>query len=138
MSVAVAVGPGFRHSLVLMEGGAVRAFGNNQNGQLGDGSTESWDYPMVVAGLTDVVKVTGGSMHSAALKRDGTVWVWGRNDYGNLGTGVADGASHPLPTPVPGMTDVVDIANGRDHILAANADGTVSAGGLDASGQPWG
>ncbi|QDF07716.1 Ig-like domain-containing protein [Myxococcus xanthus] len=132
---AVAVGPGFRHSLVLMEDGTVRAFGNNQNGQLGDGTTVSRDYPVVVSGLTDVVKVIGGSMHSAALQRDGTVWVWGRNNYGNLGTGVVDGDSHPLPNQVPGVTDVVDIANGRDHILAVHADGTVSAWGLDASGQ---
>ncbi|MFP2956799.1 chromosome condensation regulator RCC1 [Myxococcus sp. 1LA] len=132
---AVAVGPGFRHTLVLMADGTVRAFGNNQNGQLGDGTTESRDYPVAVSGLTDIVKVIGGSMHSAALKRDGTVWVWGRNDYGNLGTGVVDGDSHPLPNPVPGVTDVVDIANGRDHILAVHADGSVSAWGLDASGQ---
>ncbi|AKQ63715.1 BNR repeat domain protein [Myxococcus hansupus] len=132
---AVAVGNGFRHGLVLMEDGTVRAFGNNQNGQLGDGTTTSKDYPVEVVGLTDVVKVAGGSMHSVALKRDGTIWVWGRNDYGNLGTGVADGDSHPLPHQVPGVTDVVDIANGRDHILAVHADGTVSAWGLDVSGQ---
>ncbi|MCP3102291.1 Ig-like domain-containing protein [Myxococcus sp. K15C18031901] len=135
ISGAVAVAPGFRHTLVLLEDGTVRAFGNNANGQLGDGTVVAKDYPVVVRGLTDVVKVLGGSMHSAALKRDGTVWVWGRNDYGNLGNGVADGDSHPLPSQVPGVTDVVDIANGRDHLLAVHTDGTVSAWGLDVSGQ---
>nr|WP_255208156.1 MULTISPECIES: hypothetical protein [unclassified Myxococcus] len=41
LSGAVAVGPGLRHSMVLMEDGTVRAFGNNQNGQMGDGTTSS-------------------------------------------------------------------------------------------------
>ncbi|WP_163870007.1 chromosome condensation regulator RCC1 [Myxococcus eversor] len=132
---AVSVAPGFRHTLVLMEDGTVRAFGNNTNGQLGDGTAVAKDYPVVVQGLTDVVKVMGGSMHSVALKRDGTVWVWGRNDYGNLGNGVADTQNHPLPSQVPNLADVVDIANGRDHILAVHADGTVSSWGLGVSGQ---
>ncbi|MCK8503857.1 MULTISPECIES: RCC1 domain-containing protein [Myxococcus] len=132
---AVSVANGFRHALILMEDGTVQSFGNNANGQLGDGTTVARGYPMPVQGLTNVVKVLGGSMHSVALKADGTVWVWGRNDYGNLGTGVVDGDSHPLPGQVPGITDVVDIANGRDHILAVHKDGTVSAWGLDATGQ---
>ncbi|MFY2560948.1 Ig-like domain-containing protein [Corallococcus terminator] len=132
---AVSVAPGFRHTLVLMEDGTVRAFGNNTNGQLGDGTAVAKDYPVVVQDLTDVVKVLGGSMHSVALKRDGTVWVWGRNDYGNLGNGVFDTQNHPVPGQVPDLTDVVDIASGRDHLLAVHADGTVSSWGLGASGQ---
>ncbi len=132
---AVAIAPGYRHALVLMEDGTVRAFGNNDDGQLGDGTTESRDAPVVVQGLTDVVKLMGGFMHSVALKRDGTVWVWGRNSYGNLGTGTDDDEAHTAPNQVPGVTGVVDIANGRDHILALHTDGTVSAWGLDASGQ---
>ncbi|QSQ22185.1 chromosome condensation regulator RCC1 [Pyxidicoccus parkwayensis] len=132
---AVAVALGYRHALVLMEDGTVRAFGNNADGQLGDGTLESRDYPVTVQGLTDVVKVVGGSQHSAALKADGTVWVWGRNSYGNLGSGSADTAGHPAPVRVPELEHVVDLANGRDHLLALHADGSVSAWGLDASGQ---
>ncbi|NTX11126.1 chromosome condensation regulator RCC1 [Myxococcus sp. CA051A] len=132
---AVAVAPGFRHALVLMEDGTVRAFGNNADGQLGDGTTTARDYPVTVLGLTDVVKLVAGSMHSVALKRDGTVWTWGRNTYGNLGTGTAGTQGRPTAEVVPGLADVVDLANGRDHILAVHADGTVSSWGLGVSGQ---
>ncbi len=132
---AVAVALGYRHTLVLLEDGTVRAFGDNADGQLGDGTIESRDYPVPVQGLTDVVKLVGGSQHSAALKRDGTVWVWGRNTYGNLGAGTTDADDHPTPARVPGLEQVVDLANGRDHLLALHSDGTVSAWGLDANGQ---
>ncbi|ADO68662.1 RCC1 domain-containing protein [Stigmatella aurantiaca] len=136
LSGAVALALGYRHSLVLMEDGTVRAFGDNSTGQLGDGTTESpRDYPVLVGGLTEVVKVVAGSMHSVALKRDGTVWVWGRNTYGNLGQGTQDSTAHPTPAQVPGVANGVDIATGRDHILVLHAGGTVSSWGLDASGQ---
>lgn len=132
---AVAGAMGFSHALVLHKDGHLSAFGKNNAGQLGDGTTTDRSYPVPVTGLSDVLRVIAASQHSAALLRDGTVWVWGRNTYGNLGTGAADTTSHPKPTQVPGLTGVVDIANGRDHILALHADGSVSAWGLNASGQ---
>lgn len=136
LSGGVALALGYRHGLVLMADGTVRAFGDNSTGQLGDGSSEALrDYPVTAVGLSDIVKVAGGSMHSVALKADGTVWVWGRNTYGNLGQGTADAVAHSTPVQVPGVTGVIDIATGRDHVLALHSDGTVSSWGLDASGQ---
>lgn len=135
ISDAVMAAIGYTHMLVLHRDGHVSAFGKNNNGQLGDGTTVDKSYPVPVVGLTDVVRVLGGSQHSAALRADGTVWVWGRNSSGNLGSGTADADNHPAPVQVPGLTDVVDIANGRDHVLALHRDGTVSAWGLNASGQ---
>ncbi|QSQ12460.1 RCC1 domain-containing protein [Myxococcus landrumensis] len=132
---AVAIAAGYTHGLVLMEDGTVRAFGANDEGQLGDGTTTSRDYALPVPGVTDAVKVVAGSAHSAALKRDGTVFVWGRNTYGNLGTGTAGKPGRPSAEAVPGLKDVVDIANGRDHFLAVHSDGTVSSWGLGVSGQ---
>lgn len=135
ISDAVAGALGYTHGLVLHRGGHVSAFGKNNNGQLGDGTLTDRHYPVPVAGLSDVIQVVGGSQHSVALRRDGTVWVWGRNSYGNLGQGTVDEDTHPTPTQVPGLTDVVDIATGRDHVLALSADGTVYAWGLNTNGQ---
>ncbi|UQA58957.1 RCC1 domain-containing protein [Polyangium aurulentum] len=126
---------GHDHALVLLEDGTVRAFGDNSTGQLGDGSTEDRHYPVTVAGLEDVIQVVGGSKHSLALRRDGTVWAWGTNSNGNLGGGAADPDPHPTPGQVPGLTDVVHLASGRDHVLALRANGTVVAWGLNQSGQ---
>ncbi|MET0402401.1 MAG: chromosome condensation regulator RCC1 [Cystobacter sp.] len=135
ISDAVAATVGYTHMLVLHRDGHLSAFGKNNIGQLGDGTTLDRSVPVPVVGLTDVVRVIGGSQHSAAVRRDGTVWVWGRNRYGNLGLGTPDDAPHATPTLVPGLTGVVDLANGRDHLLALHRDGTLSAWGLNASGQ---
>ncbi|WP_245767402.1 RCC1 domain-containing protein [Stigmatella erecta] len=136
LSGAVALSAGYHHSLVLMEDGTVRAFGDNSAGQLGDGTLEAIrDFPVAVSGLTDVVKVVAGNRHSVALKRDGTVWTWGRNTYGTLGQGTQDDQPHPTPTQVPGVADVVDIATGWEHVLALHAGGTLSSWGLNVSGQ---
>ncbi|OJT25061.1 hypothetical protein BO221_11820 [Archangium sp. Cb G35] len=132
---AVSGALGFSHSLVLKADGSVVAFGKNNNGQLGDGTTTDRDYPVPVLGLTDVMKLAGGSQQSVALTRDGLVWVWGNNNFGNLGQGTEDSEAHAEPAQVPGLSSVVDIASGRDHVLALHADGTVSAWGLNVSGQ---
>src|SRR5690606_11117307 len=126
---------GYDHTLVLLDDGTVRAFGDNASGQLGDGSTEDRSHPVEVPGLADVIQVVGGSKHSVALLRDGTVWAWGRNANGNLGGGTTDADPHPTPVQVPDVADVVHLASGRDHVLALRADGTVLAWGLGQSGQ---
>lgn len=132
---AVAAAGGYNHTLVLREDGTVVAFGRNGKGQLGDGGTESRSWPMPVDGLTDVVKLIGGSEHSAALRADGTLFLFGRNQYGNLAQGSIDAEVHPTPMPAQGLAPVVDLASGRDHLVAIHADGTASSWGLNASGQ---
>lgn len=126
---------GYDHTLVLLEDGTIRAFGDNSSGQLGDGTIEDRHYPVPVMGLDDIIQIAGGSKHSLALRRDGTVWAWGRNQYGHLGQGSEDTDPHPLPVQVPGLTDIIHLASGRDHVLALRADGTAVAWGLNQNGQ---
>ena len=127
---------GYSHALALRADGAVLAWGKNASGQAGVDATADQLVPAVVTGIpAPVVELAAGSEHSVALTVDGRVFVWGRNTYGNLGAGAADAARHPAPAAVPGLDDVIDIATGRDHVLALRADGTVVAWGLGASGQ---
>jgi len=132
---AVAAAGGFNHTLVLREDGTVVAFGANGSGQLGDGTTAGRSWPMPVQGVGGIVKVIGGSAHSAALAADGTVYLFGRNTYGNLAQGGVDGEPHPAPAAAQGLAPAVDLASGRDHVVALHADGSASAWGLNASGQ---
>lgn len=131
---------GYNHMLILRADGSVWGWGQNSVGQVGvDGDGTSSDKqpsPVAVTGLpANVVEVVAGSAHSAALIADGSVYVWGRNGNGNLGIGSEDALRHPTPSRVPGLNDVVDLATGRDHLLAVKADGTVVAWGLGSSGQ---
>ena len=136
----VYVSAGYSHVIALRADGAVVAWGRNAVGQIGvvgDGTAnDDQTVPVVVPGLPhDIVEVVGGSEHSLALSADGRVFAWGRNQYGNLGNGSFDPSRHPVAAAVPGLTDIIDLANGRDHVLALRADGTVATWGLGASGQ---
>src|SRR5262249_38667691 len=79
------VAAGDHHSLALKADGTVVAWGGNELGQLGDGSTTNRPSPVAVPGLTNVAQVAAGFDHSLALKGDGTVLAWGNNTDGQLG-----------------------------------------------------
>jgi len=133
LSNAVAVAAGGFHSLALQGSGTVWAWGANWYGQLGDGTTNQQDAPIIVSGLSDVRALAGGGYHSLALKNDGTVWAWGRNDFSQLGNDATEQSSQPVP--VHGLSGVAAIAGGLWHSLALKADGTVWGWGRADSDQ---
>jgi alpha-tubulin suppressor-like RCC1 family protein len=110
-----------------------KAWGLNNDGQLGNGSTESSAVPVEVSGLQGVTAIAGGSHHSLALLADGTVMAWGENFYGQLGDGTKDRSA--LPTQVTGLSEVIAVAAGQYHSLALLKNGTVMAWGKGGSGQ---
>lgn len=120
-------------SVVVRSTMGVFTWGNNDGGQLGDGTTISRSNPGQVAGLEGFIVLTGGYHHSLALKSDGIVWAWGLNYNGQLGDGTT--TERPEPVRVTGLTGVVTIAGGTDHSLALKSDGTVWAWGRNDNGQ---
>jgi alpha-tubulin suppressor-like RCC1 family protein len=131
----VAIARGYDHTLFLTATGQVLACGSNDAGQLGDATTEDRDAPVAVEGLSDVVALAAGSSNSYALTASGEVFAWGANRYGALGTGSADEDAHPAPQKVAGLSDVVDIAAGKAHVIALSETGEVFGFGLNASTQ---
>jgi alpha-tubulin suppressor-like RCC1 family protein len=81
--------------------------------------------------LPKVVTGFGGSM---MLRLDGTVWAWGVNAFGQLGDD-SDALPVRLPTPIPDLHDIVDVAMGCEHALALKSDGTVLSWGSNRHGQ---
>src|SRR5438445_12684882 len=67
--------------------GTVSAWGDNGNGQLGNGTFTNSNTPVQVSGLGGVRAIAGGVTHSLALKSDGTGWAWGWNANGQGGNG---------------------------------------------------
>jgi alpha-tubulin suppressor-like RCC1 family protein/ferric-dicitrate binding protein FerR (iron transport regulator) len=111
----------------------VYAWGQNQYGQLGNGTMNDSPNPVLVPGLDRVVAVAAGNSHTVALKDDGSVWAWGNNRWGQLGNGTTNASL--LPILVAGINDITAIAVGGTYAMALNADGTVWAWGANHAGQ---
>ncbi|WP_341283107.1 fibronectin type III domain-containing protein [Paenibacillus sp. FSL H8-0537] len=105
--------------------GSLWGWGNNNSGQLGDGTTNAKTTATQVPDVSGIVNVATGYAHTLALKEDGTVWAWGDNTFGSLGTG--DKVSQKKPKQVTGLTDVIAVAaNGNGYSsYALKKDGTV-------------
>lgn len=138
-----AISAGGSQALVLLEGGTVKAWGNNGAGGIGDGTIVQRDAPVSVNGLSGVEAIAAGEGHSLALMNDGTVMAWGRNDVGQLGIGTTTGPETCMselpcsrtPVQVKGLSGVKAIATGYDHSLALLNNGTVVAWGRNHWGE---
>ena len=129
----IAVAGGMAHSLVLKADGTVWAFGKNEYGELGDGTTTMRATPVQVVGLTGIVAIAASRGSSYALQSDGgsggILWAWGANHYGQLG----DGSTATRLTPIR----VLGIVN-ASAISAAKAGYAAAAIGGDGRPYAWG
>ena len=119
---------GFSHSLFTKTDGSLWAMGNNFNGELGDGTTDSRSTPTQVA--TDVSMTSAGSGHSLFIKTDGSLWAMGSNFLGALG----DGTTTDRATPIQIATNVSAVSTGR-HSLFIKADGSLWGMGTNFNGE---
>lgn len=102
-------------------------WGDNDRGQLGEGSGATSLRPVKVQGVDSVVfdRWSAGHSHVCAAEStgEGRIFCWGANNSGQAGTG--DGVDVTTPTVVP----VPEIAGG--------GGGSGGAGGGAASGASW-
>jgi alpha-tubulin suppressor-like RCC1 family protein len=92
---ATAIALGEAHSCAIVAGGAVRCWGDNPFGQLGDGTKEDRASPAAVVGLGRARAITAGAAHTCAIDEAGTVSCWGSNRSGELGDGTLDDHASP-------------------------------------------
>ena len=139
--VAIAAGP--FHNLALCSDGTVVAWGNNNYGQLGDGTTVTRRVPVRVSPVgalagKQVVAVAAAAYSSFALCDDGTVVAWGYNDEGELGIGTSITSLLPVMVSTSGALSgkrVTSLAAGQYHTLALCIDGTLVSWGYNNRGQ---
>jgi alpha-tubulin suppressor-like RCC1 family protein len=138
LSNVTAIAGGEDHTIALKQDGSVWAWGDNEHGQLGDGTSGIDNYrstPGQVTGISNVTAVAGRGDHTIALKQDGSVWAWGNNEHGQIGDGTGGNANRPTPVQVTGLADITAIAGGEDHTIALKQDGSVWIWGWNIYGQ---
>jgi alpha-tubulin suppressor-like RCC1 family protein len=136
-TTVTAIAGGSYHSLALTSSGQVLAWGDNVEGELGNGTTTSSSTPVQVSlpSGTIVTAIAGGGYHSLALTSSGQVLAWGNNAYGQLGNGTTTNSSTPVAVSLPSGTTVTAIAGGGSHSLALTSSGQVLAWGDNAQGE---
>lgn len=114
---------GFNHSCALTNSGGVICWGNNDYGQLGDGTNTSRLTPVAVSGLSsNVLDIDAGGFHTCALLSGGHMKCWGQNTNGELGDNSY--TSRNTPVSVYGLTSgVTAISAGYQHTCAIKAGG---------------
>ncbi|WP_442928465.1 RCC1 domain-containing protein, partial [Microbacterium sp. LB16] len=125
------------HSVALGSDGKAYAWGRNNLGQLGNGSTTDSLVPVAVtmpAGVT-FTSVSASGYHSLALGSDGKTYAWGNNNLGQLGNGSTTDSSVPVSVTMPAGVTFTSVDAGGYHSLALGSDGNAYAWGDNGSGQ---
>ena len=76
--------------------GAAKCWGDNNHGQLGNGTKERSATPTRVIGLENVVQISAGAFHACAVLADHTARCWGNNGAGRLGDGTVTSSTTPV------------------------------------------
>lgn len=146
-AAVVDVSAGIEATCVVQTDGAIRCWGENEQGQLGLGHTDPIgddELPSSISALVfaeDAVQVTAGYRHTCARFVGGGVRCWGGNAYGELGRGdevqlgddeLAVGLS---PIALGDVGAATFIAAGDHHTCALFEDGNVKCWGRNSFGQ---
>jgi alpha-tubulin suppressor-like RCC1 family protein len=130
-ALTVAVGGSFACAVLGDDG--VDCWGDNEYGELGDGSTVNSETPVPVNGITSAVAIATGFDTACALLTDGGVDCWGDNEYGQLGNGTTTNSS--VPVSVSGVNNAVAVSVGGDDSCALLTTGHVACWGRNDNGQ---
>jgi alpha-tubulin suppressor-like RCC1 family protein len=133
-----AVSAGRDYSLALTATGQVLAWGQNNLGTLGDGTTASSPTPVPVKlpKYAQVTAISAGVDHSLARTVSGAVLAWGDNSFRELGDGGTESISDvPVMVSLPRGTRVISVSAGLDSSMALTNSRQVLTWGVNQHGE---
>jgi alpha-tubulin suppressor-like RCC1 family protein len=124
---------GQTHSCWVDRSGRAACWGNNENGQLGDGTGDSRPTATAVAGDFAFAGLSAGQAHTCGITSDGDALCWGGNSFGQLGDGTTSPRSAPVR--VAGSAEYSLVRAGQNHTCGLTRGGTVRCWGANTRGQ---
>ena len=139
---AIDITAGSTHTCAVLDNGSVACWGQNNYGQLGDGTTTNRLTPTQTLSLgRPAVAVEAGSHFSTcALLDNGSVSCWGRNHKGQLGRGITNSTANQsqrtpaLTLPMPGDLPVVALDISHYMVCGVLSDGSIACWGQYGGG----
>lgn len=124
---------GQRHTCVRTTANVMQCWGDNANGQLGDGTTTAHLTPGAVSigAVSDIS--AGGAFTCAILISTGKAMCWGWNSVGQVGDGTT--VSRSTPTVALGSGTITAIWSGSAHSCARTSSNTIRCWGDNSYGQ---
>lgn len=122
-----------QHACAVRDDETLWCWGDNSQGQIGDGTFSPAPQPVRVQPLSAVTDVAAGLLHTCAATRAEGLFCWGNNNAGQLGR--EPGGPLPRPTAVPIVTNPVAVTAGAQHTCAIRQGGATLCWGANADGQ---
>lgn len=118
-----------------VRGGQVYCWGDNRDGQLGDGSAVSTRRAIgaAVRGVRDARLVIAGDDVACAIRTNGRVSCWGTNDHHELADGTA--IDRRVPVELPSLSEVETLSLGGYRGCAVTRAGAVWCWGTNDAGR---
>lgn len=130
----VTIDSGQNHTAALMTDGSVYTFGDNNYGQLGDGTATDASVPQkLTPTIPKALSVHCGRYSTYVLTTEGKVYSFGRNNRGQLGLGHTRNVN--TPTLIPGLTDIVRLNVRAEHVVAVDGTGKLYVFGRNSEHQ---
>ena len=101
---------GWHHGCGIAVDGTAYCWGQNDNAQLGDGTTTNSLTPVAVAGGLKFASLSPYYYHSCGLTTDGVAYCWGNNTWGQLGDGITTASLVPVRVARPGAAATASTA----------------------------
>jgi alpha-tubulin suppressor-like RCC1 family protein len=128
------ISSGDGHTLFLDDEGRMYAAGNNNSGQLGDGTTNSRSSKVQIGTTQSWAQISAGRSYSLAITTDGKLYGWGSTLFGVLGLGENTPPSILSPVQI-GTSSWTQVSASTSHSAAIRIDGRLFTWGFNDFGQ---
>ncbi|MGZ6309878.1 MAG: RCC1 domain-containing protein [Bdellovibrionota bacterium] len=139
LTSVTAIAAGGNHTCVIISGGTMKCWGENADGQIGNGTVSAAENLPLAATITSVTAISAGALHTCAVLASSQVKCWGLELGGRVGDNATGATVMSTPASVvtaagPNLSSVISVSAGAAHTCALLSTGTVMCWGDDTSG----